>query len=74
MTYASVSRNLRQQTPGPEASISKVFYAELQQRVGRLAMDILGHAAFDLVHDPLVGEGWPAWYYAATASPWAAAP
>ena len=62
MTYASVSRNLRQQTPGPEASISKVFYAELQQRVGRLAMDILGHAAFDLVHDPLVGEGWPAWY------------
>jgi len=42
MTYAGVSRNLRQPEPGPEGSILKLFYAELSQRVYRLAMDVLG--------------------------------
>jgi alkylation response protein AidB-like acyl-CoA dehydrogenase len=42
MTYAGVSRNSRQPTPGPEGSILKLFYAELGQRVYRLAADLLG--------------------------------
>jgi alkylation response protein AidB-like acyl-CoA dehydrogenase len=42
MTYAGVSRNLRRPEPGPEGSILKLFYAELSQRVYRLAMDVLG--------------------------------
>ncbi|HXZ61997.1 MAG TPA: acyl-CoA dehydrogenase family protein [Acidimicrobiales bacterium] len=42
MTYAGISRNSRQEMPGPEGSILKLFYAELGQRVYRLAVDLLG--------------------------------
>ena len=42
MTYAGVSRNSRQSMPGPEGSILKLFFAELGQRVYRLAVDLLG--------------------------------
>ena len=42
MTYANISRTLRTGSPGPEGSIVKLYYSELQQEVARLAMDILG--------------------------------
>jgi alkylation response protein AidB-like acyl-CoA dehydrogenase len=42
LTYAGVSRNMRRAEPGPEGSMIKLFYAELAQRVYRLAMDMLG--------------------------------
>jgi alkylation response protein AidB-like acyl-CoA dehydrogenase len=42
MTYAGVSRNLRTAEPGPEGSMIKLYWAELNQRVTRLAFDMLG--------------------------------
>jgi alkylation response protein AidB-like acyl-CoA dehydrogenase len=42
MTYAGVSRNLRTAEPGPEGSMIKLYWAELNQRVTRLAADMLG--------------------------------
>jgi alkylation response protein AidB-like acyl-CoA dehydrogenase len=42
MTYAGVSRNLRTSEPGPEGSMIKLYWAELNQRVTRLAFDMLG--------------------------------
>ena len=56
MTYAGVSRNARQEEPGPEGSILKLFYAELSQRVARLALDILGAEALEL--DPSGDDDW----------------
>jgi alkylation response protein AidB-like acyl-CoA dehydrogenase len=41
MTYAGISR-AAQTTPGPEGSIIKLYYAEVAQRIYRLAFDILG--------------------------------
>jgi alkylation response protein AidB-like acyl-CoA dehydrogenase len=45
MVYASASRPV--ETPGPEGSMIALSYGELNQRVYRLAMDILGPAALD---------------------------
>jgi alkylation response protein AidB-like acyl-CoA dehydrogenase len=59
MTYAGVSRNARLPVPGPEGSILKLFYAELSQRVYRLAIDILGPDGLRPVPD---GTG-PAWHH-----------
>jgi alkylation response protein AidB-like acyl-CoA dehydrogenase len=42
MTYAAVSRGARQGAPGPEGSIVKLYFSELEQRVARLWMDLLG--------------------------------
>jgi alkylation response protein AidB-like acyl-CoA dehydrogenase len=42
MTYAGICRNLRTDTPGPEGSMLKLYWADIAQRVARLAMDILG--------------------------------
>jgi alkylation response protein AidB-like acyl-CoA dehydrogenase len=42
MTYAAVSRGARQGTPGPEGSIVKLYFSELEKRVARLWMDLLG--------------------------------
>jgi len=47
LTYLAVSRNLRSAVPGPDGSMLKLAYAELQQRVGRLAMEILGDDVLD---------------------------
>ena len=41
-TYAAVSRNRRAGAPGPEGSISRLLFAELDQRIRALAMDIVG--------------------------------
>jgi alkylation response protein AidB-like acyl-CoA dehydrogenase len=41
-TYAAVSRNQRTGAPGPEGSMSRLLFAELDQRIRALAMDIVG--------------------------------
>ena len=40
--YRNMSRIARGETPGPEGSIGKLFWSEMHQRMGELAMDILG--------------------------------
>jgi alkylation response protein AidB-like acyl-CoA dehydrogenase len=45
MTYLGISRNLRDPIPGPEGSILKLACAELEQRVQRLAIQIVGDDA-----------------------------
>jgi alkylation response protein AidB-like acyl-CoA dehydrogenase len=42
MTYAGICRNLLIDTPGPEGSMLKLYFAEIAKRVARLGMDILG--------------------------------
>ncbi|MFN8642711.1 MAG: acyl-CoA dehydrogenase family protein [Candidatus Binatia bacterium] len=42
MTYRSVSRTARTGMPSAEASLIRLFFSELQQRVFALAMEILG--------------------------------
>ena len=61
MTYALVSRNARTETPGAEGSLVKLYYAELQQRLGRLSMDVLGREGLRFVHHQFPG-GWSGQY------------
>ncbi|MBX3025971.1 acyl-CoA dehydrogenase family protein [bacterium] len=42
MTYRSVSRTARTGMPSAEASLIRLFFSELQQRVFALAMEVLG--------------------------------
>jgi alkylation response protein AidB-like acyl-CoA dehydrogenase len=42
MTYRSVSRTARTGVPSSEASLIRLFFSELQQRVCALAMEVLG--------------------------------
>lgn len=42
MTYAAISRGLRQEVPGPEGSMVALYFAELFQRVQNAAMEVLG--------------------------------
>jgi alkylation response protein AidB-like acyl-CoA dehydrogenase len=42
MTYRSVSRTARTGVPSSEASLIRLFFSELQQRVFALAMEVLG--------------------------------
>jgi alkylation response protein AidB-like acyl-CoA dehydrogenase len=42
MTYRSLSLAARTGMPGPEASMMRLFFSELIQRIDRLAMDIVG--------------------------------
>ena len=42
MTYRSVSRTARTGMPSAEASLIRLFFSELQQRVFALAMEMLG--------------------------------
>jgi alkylation response protein AidB-like acyl-CoA dehydrogenase len=41
MTYMDVSRNAQQALPGPEGSMTRLFFSKLCQRVGQLLMDLL---------------------------------
>jgi len=49
LTYSAVSRSARQGSPGPEGSIAKLYYSEVNQSVHRLALDILGPDALQFV-------------------------
>lgn len=42
MTYAGVSRTAATGVPGPEGSIVKLYFSEMQKSVARLAMDLIG--------------------------------
>ncbi|MHB8463927.1 MAG: acyl-CoA dehydrogenase family protein [Acidimicrobiales bacterium] len=57
LTYAGISRSAQQGSPGPEGSIIKLYYAEIAQRVYRLAFDILGADALQFVSRWRAG-GW----------------
>jgi alkylation response protein AidB-like acyl-CoA dehydrogenase len=61
MTYALVSRNARTETPGAEGSMTKLYYAEIQQKLGILAMDVLGREGLRFVHRHTPG-GWSGSY------------
>jgi alkylation response protein AidB-like acyl-CoA dehydrogenase len=61
MTIAAISRNSRTDTPGPEGSMIKLYYADLRQELDRLAMDVLGPRAVEFIyrHEP---DGWTGQY------------
>jgi alkylation response protein AidB-like acyl-CoA dehydrogenase len=63
MTYAGVCRNLRTDTPGPEGSMLKLYYAEVAKEVGRLAMDVLGPDALRFVSRWVPRGGWTGNYF-----------
>jgi alkylation response protein AidB-like acyl-CoA dehydrogenase len=63
MTYAGVCRNLRTDTPGPEGSMLKLYYAEVAKEVGRLAMDVIGPDALRFVSRWAPGGGWTGNYF-----------
>lgn len=58
MAYLAVSR-ASGGAPGAEASITRLFFAELQQRIRRLAMEMLGNEALALDG---AGGDWPVRY------------
>jgi alkylation response protein AidB-like acyl-CoA dehydrogenase len=49
MTYLGISRSQHDGTPGPEGSITKLYFSEVQKEIGRLAMDILGRQALRFI-------------------------
>ena len=62
---AAISRNERTGKPGPEGSIVRLHFSQLQQRVFRLAMDILGPGQ-TIMSD--LGQGWSQPYLRSYAS------
>jgi alkylation response protein AidB-like acyl-CoA dehydrogenase len=58
MTYRSVSRTARTGMPSAEASLIRLFFSELQQRVHALAMEILGPSIleWDATESPAAGD------------------
>jgi alkylation response protein AidB-like acyl-CoA dehydrogenase len=67
MTYAVISRSARQGTPGPEGSIVKLYFSEVEKRVARLSMDVLGLDSLRFVSKWLPG-GWTGDYLRSYAS------
>ena len=49
--YRGLSRVIEHGVPGPEGSIAKIQWADINQRIGELAMDVLGAEA--VVTDPV---------------------
>jgi alkylation response protein AidB-like acyl-CoA dehydrogenase len=49
--YRGLSRVIEHGVPGPEGSLAKIQWADINQRIGELAMDVLGGEA--LVTDPV---------------------
>jgi alkylation response protein AidB-like acyl-CoA dehydrogenase len=61
MAYLGISRADRIGTPGPEGSLTKLFYSEVVKDVARLAMDLLGRDALPLIARWVPG-GWSGYY------------
>jgi len=55
MAYTTVSRVLKQGSPGPEGSMMRLYYGELLQQVCRLAVELIGSDS--LAFDPSV-DSW----------------
>ncbi len=51
LTYLGISKNARSAEPGPEGSMLKLQYADLAQRVYRLALDVIGPRSLGLSDD-----------------------
>jgi alkylation response protein AidB-like acyl-CoA dehydrogenase len=60
--YRGLSRVIEHGVPGPEGSLAKIQWADINQKVGELAMDVLGGEA--LVTDPV----WTHWMLRARAN------
>jgi alkylation response protein AidB-like acyl-CoA dehydrogenase len=59
MTYRSLSLAARTGMPGAEASMIRLFFSELVQRIDALAMEILGSAAIaDFAADGAPRDEW----------------
>ncbi len=58
MTLAAVSRSSTQSQPGPEASMIRVLFGELEQRVAKLALDIVGPDSAGVVDAPARRRSW----------------
>jgi alkylation response protein AidB-like acyl-CoA dehydrogenase len=58
MTYRNISEVARTGQPGPEASVIRLFTAELGQRIEAMAVALMGDAALDFAYgdDNAVGE------------------
>ena len=67
MTYAVISRGVRDETPGPEGSIVKLYFSEIEKRVARLSMDLLGPDSLRFVSKWLP-DGWSGDYLRSYAS------
>ncbi|HKH87844.1 MAG TPA: acyl-CoA dehydrogenase family protein [Acidimicrobiales bacterium] len=61
MTLASVGRAAGQPQPGPEASMIRVLYGELEQRITKLAVDIVGPEGAALVGVPELAHRRRSW-------------
>ncbi|MCW2860000.1 MAG: putative acyl-CoA dehydrogenase [Actinoallomurus sp.] len=61
VTYTAISRSARQGTPGPEGSIIKLYFSELEQRVARLSNDLLGPDSLRFLSQWLP-DGWTGRY------------
>lgn len=55
MTYLGVSRSMRRDMPGPESTFLSLHFAEVAQRLYRLAMELLGPVGLDRGSP---SEGW----------------
>jgi alkylation response protein AidB-like acyl-CoA dehydrogenase len=62
MTYRSVGLAARTGVPGPEASVIRLFFSELQQRVDVLAMDVLGAPTVEEVGGGSAAARWAETY------------
>lgn len=60
MTYRTVSRSASGAVPGPEASVIRLYFAELRQALARVAMDVLGPSGVEFV--PYWEAGWSGQY------------
>ena len=60
--YRGLSRVIERGVPGPEGSLAKIQWADINQKVGELAMDVLGSDA--PVNDPV----WTRWMLRARAN------
>jgi alkylation response protein AidB-like acyl-CoA dehydrogenase len=58
MTLAAVSRSAGQSQPGPEASMIRVLFGELEQRITKLAIDIVGPDSPALAGKPARRRTW----------------
>jgi len=70
MTYRSVSRTARTGTPSAEASLIRLFFSELSQRVQALAMDILGASILEWHPQASRGERGPDVAFAEKRNDW----
>lgn len=50
MTYRNISEVIRTGQPGPEASVIRLFTAELGQRIERMAVVLMGEAMIDFAY------------------------